>query len=112
MNTRRQSKQSLEFKSRTNCLWRWSLVRPIMRWIAWRREQRRIIRDINDLLERNDHLLVDIGLSREEIATSRTDPRREGNCNEQCGRGVRCCKASSILCDFAAIRSQWITDAR
>jgi uncharacterized protein YjiS (DUF1127 family) len=78
MSMRTQPQQSLEFYFHTNRPWRWSLVRSIRWWMAWRREQRRILRDINVLLEMNDHLLADIGLTRQDIATGRTDPRREG----------------------------------
>ena len=72
------SQHSLEFDFRTNRRWGWSPIRSVKRWLAWRREERRILRDINDLLEMNDHLLVDIGLTREDVATARIGVRPKG----------------------------------
>lgn len=111
MSTQTHTQHSLEFDFRTNRPWSRSLVRSFRRWLAWRREQRRVTRSINDLLEMNDHLLADIGLAREDIATGRISPRGEGRCSEHRGGGDRS-KVSGKLCDFAAFRSRRPTGAR
>jgi uncharacterized protein YjiS (DUF1127 family) len=70
-----QTQRSLEFDFRTYRPWRRSLIRSIKRWIAWQVENRRIRRDIQHLLEMDDRLLDDVGLTRHEVKTAARSPR-------------------------------------
>jgi uncharacterized protein YjiS (DUF1127 family) len=47
--------------------WQAALVRAIERLIVWIRNERRIRREIDELMALDDRLLCDIGLSREHI---------------------------------------------
>ena len=78
MNIPTQLAQSSEFDFRTNRPWRWSPIRAIKRWMTWRREERRIMRDINNLLELDDYLLTDMGLTRQDITAAQTGSSLEG----------------------------------
>lgn len=70
--------QALEFDFRTGQPWRRSLIRAFRRWIAWQVEQRRVRREIRELVEKNDWLLQDIGLTRYEVKAAMKSPTMKG----------------------------------
>jgi uncharacterized protein YjiS (DUF1127 family) len=78
MSAPSQYQHSLEFDFRTGRPWRRSLIRAFKRWIAWKVEQRRVRREIRDLLEKDDWLLHDVGLTRHEVraAMRSSKPRK------------------------------------
>jgi uncharacterized protein YjiS (DUF1127 family) len=67
--------QALEFDFRTGRPWRRSLIRTFKRWIAWKKEQRRVRLEIRDLLEREDWLLQDVGLTRYDVKAAMKSSR-------------------------------------
>jgi uncharacterized protein YjiS (DUF1127 family) len=67
--------QSLEFDFRTGRPWRRSIIRTFKRWIAWKVEQRHMRRELKELLENEDRLLHDVGLTRYEVKAAARSPK-------------------------------------
>ena len=74
MSVPSQYQQSMEFDFHTDRPWRRSVVRTLKRWMAWKLEQRRVRREIKDLLAMDHRLLHDLGLTRQEVKAAMRKP--------------------------------------
>lgn len=68
--TQRSQAPSKDFDVHTASPWRRPFIQSIKHWLARRREERRMQRDIVLLLQMDDRMLADIGLTRGKLATA------------------------------------------